>query len=181
MTRAPLHLLASAALVLGGLVTWSAPTPAAADELDDARFLTQCVEKQLPSGTAKAESVCLGLIALPCTDSGPSADDAQAQEKHETACLTRETDAWQVAMDEWWPDLLASTVTLDARDDRQSASADALRQAQRAWESFAQAECAYAAALWGRSTYREVSRADCEMRTLARRAIQLRAQTGLDS
>jgi len=86
-----------------------------------------------------------------------------------------------VAMDEWWPDLLASTVTLDARDDRQSASADALRQAQRAWESFATAECTYAAALWGRSTYREVSRADCEMRTLARRAIQLRAQTGLDT
>ncbi len=181
MTRAPLHLLASAALALGGLVSWSAPTPAAADELDDARFLTQCVETQLTSGTAKAESVCLGLIALPCTDAGPSGDDALALEKHETACLTRETDAWQVAMDEWWPDLLAAAVTLDARDDRQSASVDALRQAQRAWESFAQAECAYASALWGRSTYREVSRADCEMRTLARRAIQLRAQTGLDS
>ncbi|MDF2231135.1 DUF1311 domain-containing protein [Albimonas sp. CAU 1670] len=181
MTRAPLHLLSITVAALAALTTWSAPAPAAADELDDARFLTQCVETNLKSGTARAESICLGLIALPCTDAGPSGDDALAQEKHETACLKREHAAWQVAMDEWWPDLLAAAVTLDARDDRQSASADALRQAQRSWESFAEAECGYAAALWGRSTYRDVSRADCEMRTLARRAIQLRAQTGLDS
>ena len=180
MTRAPLPLLSLFALVLGTLVL-SAPAPAAADELDAARFLRQCVETQLKAGTAKAESACLGLIALPCTDAGPSGEDAAAQEQHETACLTREYDAWQVAMDEWWPDLLAAAVTLDARDDRQSASADALRQAQRSWESFATAECGYAAALWGRSSYRDVSRADCEMRTLARRAIQLRAQIGLDS
>lgn len=182
MTRAKLPLPSLAALALAAVPAWTAPVaPAAADELDDARFLGQCVETHLRQGTARTESVCLGLIALPCTDAGPMDGDEQATEKHETACLVREHKAWRIALDEWWPDLLAAAVTLDARDDRQSASADALRQAQRSWESFAEAECGYAAALWGRSSYRDVSRADCEMRTLARRAIQIRAQIGLET
>ena len=83
-------------------------------------------------------------------------------------------------MSEWWPDLLASAVSLDARDDRQSASSDALRRAQRAWESFAEAECGYAYALWGRSDFRNVAKADCEMRTLARRAWLRRPAVGSD-
>ena len=178
MSRASrLRVLMLAALAFAGLSV--PPGPAQADELDDSRFLRACVEKHLPKGTAAAESVCLGLIALPCADA--SVGDAQGREAEEaeTACLVREHDAWVVAMDDWWPDLLAAAVTLDARDDRTGASADSLRQAQRAWESFAEAECGYAYSLWGRSTYREVARADCELRTLARRAIQLRAQTGL--
>lgn len=173
-----LATLALAAL----LAAWAAP--ARADALDDSRFIGQCVESHLSKGTAAAEAACLGLIALPCASAPQEAAADQtateAREAVESACLAREHAAWKSQMDEWWPALLASAVSLDARDDRQSASSDALRRAQRAWESFAEAECGYAYALWGRSDFRNVARADCEMRTLARRAIQLRAQTGLD-
>ncbi|MEC9433725.1 MAG: lysozyme inhibitor LprI family protein [Pseudomonadota bacterium] len=173
-----LATLALAAL----LAAWAAP--ARADALDDSRFIGQCVESHLSKGTAAAEAACLGLIALPCASAPQEAavdqTATEAREAVESACLAREHAAWKSQMDEWWPALLASAVSLDARDDRQSASSDALRRAQRAWESFAEAECGYAYALWGRSDFRNVARADCEMRTLARRAIQLRAQTGLD-
>ncbi|MAS44506.1 MAG: hypothetical protein CML46_11250 [Rhodobacteraceae bacterium] len=177
-------MLASLALA-AGLAALFAAAPARADAIDDSRFIGQCVESHLSQGTAAAEAACLGLIALPCAEA-PLGDPAegqsptQAREAAESACLARETAAWDSLMSEWWPDLLASAVSLDARDDRQSASSDALRRAQRAWESFAEAECGYAYALWGRSDFRNVAKADCEMRTLARRAIQLRGQTGLD-
>lgn len=175
--------LVTLALLLAALL--AVATPARADSFDDSRFLEDCVESHLSGGTAAAEAACLGLISLPCAEApleSPAADKTatQAREDAETACLTREHEAWASLMDEWWPELLASAVSLDSRDDRQSASSDALRRSQRAWESFAEAECGYAYALWGRSDFRNVAKADCELRTLARRAIQLRGQTGLD-
>jgi len=61
---------------------------------------------------------------------------------------------------------------------RHGGGAAALRRAQTAWEAFADAECTYAHAIWGQSAYREVAGADCRLNTIARRAIQLRAQIG---
>ncbi len=157
-------------------VSLASAAPLRADALEDGGFLETCVETHLPDGTAEAEARCVGLISTACA----KAPDA-AEEDGETACLRREHDAWSALMDDWEPELLAAAVALDTREDRQNASADAFRQAQRAWENFAAAECGYAAALWGRSTYREVALADCEMRAIARRAIQLRAQMGLET
>lgn len=175
MTRALNSARPTAAVLfaaLSGLL--ASADPSRADALEDAGFLQTCVETHLPDGTAEAEASCVGLISTACAKA-PEA----AEEDGETACLRREHDAWSALMDDWQPELLAAAVALDTREDRQNASADAFRQAQRAWENFAAAECGYAAALWGRSTYREVALADCEMRALARRAIQLRAQLGL--
>jgi uncharacterized protein YecT (DUF1311 family) len=155
------------------LLLLPAAAPAAADEIEDARFLESCVEAHLPRGTAATEDACLGIISAACASVAPD-------EAAEEACHVRERSAWRSLMDEWSAELLAAAVALDARDDRQSASSDALRRAQKAWERFAEAECGYAHTLWGESSYRSVAQAECEMRQTARRAIQLRGQLGLE-
>jgi uncharacterized protein YecT (DUF1311 family) len=147
--------------------------PAAADELEDAAFVADCVEANLSRGTAGAELRCLGIISAAC---GANAGDEEARQ----ACFEREQSAWATTMEEWFSEVLAATVSLDARDDRQSASSDALRRAQKAWQRFREAECGYAYTLWGQSTYRSVAQAECDMRQTGRRAIQLRGQMGLE-
>lgn len=152
------------------LLALLAPSGAAlADNGADAAFVSACVGVNLPGGTAAAEQRCVGIIAMSCANGAAPRDTAA-----EAVCLRREAKAWVVVMDDAWASLSARAEANAARAD----GAAALRRAQTAWEAFADAECTYAHAIWGESAYREVAGADCRLNTIARRAIQLRAQIG---
>lgn len=141
--------------------------PAAAQDASDASFLGTCLSVQLPGGTATVEARCVGIIAASCMN-GPDGKGLDGQAR----CLDREAVAWTAVME-------AACADLSDRAARKAeSSAAALAGAQTAWAAFARAECGYAHALWGAEPFAEVASADCRLNTVARRAIQLRAQIG---
>ncbi|MGM0585309.1 MAG: lysozyme inhibitor LprI family protein [Pseudomonadota bacterium] len=156
------------------LLAASAAAPARANEAVDSRFVSACLDANLRSGAAAAERRCVGLISRACMNGAAAGADAGR-----ARCLRRETAAWESVRHAAWSQLEPRVKAHEAAASAGRAH-DALRAAQAAWESFAQAECGYARALWGEGSFREVAGADCRMNLSARRAIQLRAQLGAE-
>jgi uncharacterized protein YecT (DUF1311 family) len=158
----------------------AAALPAAADEpapepASDAGFVGQCLDAHLSGGAAGAERACVGLIAYACMNR-PEGRSTIGQ----SACLLREAAAWEILMRESLATLGERVLAHDAASSAGEA-APALDRAQAAWADYAEAECAYAYALWGEGSFRQVAGADCRLNVMARRAIQLRAQIGFES
>ena len=168
-----LRALAAFALASAGLL---APPPAAAEDGIDSRFVAQCLDVHLPAGAAVAERRCVGLLSLSCMNR-PEGRSTVGQ----SACLLREAAAWERVMETSLAALSERVALHDAASEPAGAAADALVRAQSAWEAYAEAECGYAYALWGDGSFRQVAGADCRLNTVARRAIQLRAQIGFES
>ncbi len=136
--------------ILAALVLHAA-YPAAAD---DAGTLDVCLSQNRDNPTA-----CYGVVADPC----------QQATKQTTldivACMGRETAAWDALLNRWYKELKAP---LD------EPSAEALRDAQRAWIAFRDADCAFAYTRWGDGSMRNVAGAYCQRDRTAGRAIELR-------
>ena len=121
---------------------------------------------------------CRGAVADPCM---------AREEKGETtvgmvACMLAEAQVWAVWLD---TEYRASMDWAEAQDEAERAAfpefanrATALRDAQRAWIAFRDAECGLAYALWGAGSMRLLAGADCRLEMTAARARDLRVLRG---
>ncbi len=137
----------------------AAAAAARADAADDAadaadlRAIEACVADH-----ARRPRDCLGAVSEPCTAaSGQTTLDI-------TRCAGRETAAWDALLNRWYKALRAG---LDP------AAARSLRDAQRAWIKFRDADCAFAYELWAGGSMRTVAGAFCQRDRTATRAIEL--------
>lgn len=146
---------------------------------EDAAFMDHCVGLarigvQAPGLPAKTDSPaapprgadtpqrlqdCIGAASGPCMES-PDGGTTMGM----VDCLARETA--------WWDQLLnANYGTL--RSDMEGEAFTALRDAQRAWIAFRDAECAFRYTFWREGTIRSLFYGSCRLDLTARRAIDL--------
>lgn len=112
-------LLAALALV---------PLPAHAD---DAADVAACLGNALATGTAPA--ACIGPVSSACIDAIATPDYVAAG-----ACVAREAAAWDVVLNDEWKALMGLLT---------QAEKDMIRDAQRAWIAYRDADCRVAAQL----------------------------------
>ena len=95
-------------------------------------------------------------------------------------CITAETTEWDAILNEEYK----ATQALNAESDATGASpildrTEALRDAQRAWIAFRDADCAARFAQWQEGTMRTLVSANCHLTMTASRAIDLRDMRGM--
>jgi uncharacterized protein YecT (DUF1311 family) len=86
-----------------------------------------------------------------------------------TECIGEETDAWDGILNAQY-----SKVRTHFAEIGGDSLTTSLRDAQRAWIAFRDAECALQYDRWGGGSIRSIAYADCKMTMTASRAIELR-------
>ncbi|MFK7838147.1 MAG: lysozyme inhibitor LprI family protein [Sulfitobacter sp.] len=109
---------------------------------------------------------CLGQAAEGCLAGGDNSTLGIVQ------CIQGETALWDGLLNEQYGQVRA---TLNAQNP---ALGTALRDAQRAWIAYRDAECALEHARWGDASLRSIVAANCMMAETAERAIELRDKKG---
>jgi uncharacterized protein YecT (DUF1311 family) len=135
--------------------------PAHAQERDakaDARTIARCLEAEGRDGAA----ACIGRIGAECRDV-PGGDTTAGI----ALCNVAETAAWDRLLNETYRKLVAAA--------KAGGYETSLRAAQRAWVAFRDADCAFAYAMWGAGSMRQIAGSACQMERTATRAIELRA------
>jgi len=115
---------------------------------------------------------CMGTISAACVQ--VSGDTTQGIAK----CIAAETAAWDQVLNRTYTQVMAESRARDATGDIVSAELSrevTLRDAQRAWIAFRDAECTMWGARWGRDTMRPIAQANCLMEQTAGRTIDLLA------
>lgn len=96
-----------------------------------------------------------------------------------TECAMRETAAWDVLLNEEYRAVRAGAKAADAAEAQHfpefARRVISLRDAQRAWIAFRDAECALAYAEWGSGSMRGIAAAHCQLEMTAERTFTLRA------
>ena len=135
-----------------------APGVAAADTADGlVERLDACIE--LVGASGDNATYCMGIYTEPCIDISDNQTTAGTVE-----CISVETDAWDEILNREYAMLLG------ALDEAPRA---ALRDAQRKWVDFRDADCAFPQVLI-EGTLAHPWSADCVMQHTARRAVELR-------
>jgi len=144
------------------LLAFCLPAAAPAQEVDPA-IVTDCLAHALPGEVAPR---CLGAAANACQAAG-----------HETtlgisACIQAETAAWDAHLNDQYRALRAELAA------QEPDLTTALRDAQRAWIAFRDAQCALDYARWQGGSIRTIVAANCMMTMTAQRTIELRDMKG---
>ena len=112
---------------------------------------------------------CIGVVSGPCIETDEGSTTVGMMD-----CMGRETLAWDTILNDQWPKLMLQSRNNDADSGHAEADlpgeADTLREAQRAWIAFRDAECAHAYAQGGTGSIRSVYGASCLLDMTARRA-----------
>lgn len=153
-----------------GLALLLAPGGAAADghgaDPADVAALRACI------GEADDPRTCSGLLAEPCLE----APDGQTT-LGIVACMQAETAAWDVLLNETYRDLMERSRDADAYEAPEEiglpSRVRSLRDAQRAWIVFRDADCLHAYAYWGSGSMRNIMGADCMLERTSERVIDL--------
>jgi len=152
------------ALFIGEAVTFLCwllpdPLPALADPVSDAEAIERCLG---PAGSMEAPdgNACISAIAQPC----------QQQPGGETTvgiatCLIQERDAWDVLLNRYYKQL---------RQTGEEPARTTLRDAQRAWIAWRDADCRFAYEQFIGSSMRQVTGAACQRDRTAERVLHLR-------
>lgn len=145
------------------IAAWALPTLAADDPTAttdaDRANLQSCIEAARDSGVAADQ--CIGAAADPCMEH-PDFQSTMGM----VACAMRETGFWDGQLNFVYGELRAAL-------DRPAA--DELRDIQRLWIKWRDANCAFPVALYDGGTAMKPAIALCQMRETARRAIDLGA------
>ena len=117
---------------------------------------------------------CLGQAAGQCQDLPDGSTTIGIAQ-----CIQAETAEWDAILNEEYKATQAVNAEADAAGystvmDR----TDALRDAQRAWIAFRDADCAARYAMWQDGTIRTIVGANCHLTMTAGRAIELRDMRG---
>jgi uncharacterized protein YecT (DUF1311 family) len=159
-----MRMMITGALLIG----LAAIATAKADEKADTAAVKACLAEK-----SESPSACIGLISDPCQEKpeGQTTDGA-------VACVGREEAAWDAILNERYKaELAASKETEDdlkQMPDVESAPVVAsLKEAQRAWIAYRDAECTRRYNLYQSGTYRFDVHAACQRDLTAERAINI--------
>ena len=114
---------------------------------------------------------CIGASLDPCL-AAPGGETTTGI----SACIVAETEAWDRMLNDEYQQTMAAFRALDATGDvagRGLERSPTLREAQRAWIAFRDAECELQYARWGLGTMRQIAGANCLLAMTAERAIKL--------
>ena len=89
------------------------------------------------------------------------------------ACLNEEMAAWDFLLNAYYQELKQKSVADDAVGQGPLARVPSLRDAQRAWIAFRDADCKLAYALAGEGSIRQIAGADCLLGHTAARSVAL--------
>lgn len=145
---------------------------AAAQELSvDTQIVRQCFEN---TEIGALYPTCLGQASGQCQELPGGSTTIGISE-----CIQAETAEWDAILNEEYKatqqvNEAADTDGLSQVMDR----SDALRDAQRAWIAFRDADCGARYAMWQDGTIRTIVAANCHLTMTAQRAIELRDMRG---
>lgn len=153
--------VAAAALIL------ALPATAAEHELETFQpVLTQCYEA---AATPDAKRACIGKMWDACQTT-PDGGTTIGM----SFCALAERDVWDGYLNAEYRATMDAMRRMDAADGPEFATrADFLRDAQRAWIAFRDAECGLAYAIWGSGSMRQIAGAACLRDLTAERTIEL--------
>lgn len=123
--------------------------------------------------------VCVGAMVEACVAGRPDGETTAGM----VECIGAETAAWDQVLNEEYAATMAEFRALDATGDVVADDVTRegkLREAQRAWIAFRDAECTLQYARWGMGTLRQVVGANCLLEETAERAIELRAMRSVE-
>lgn len=150
------------------LVLLAAPVSAQDAPDGDMRGVRSCHEGAAPFDTAPA---CIGRAARTCQSRAGGGTTIGI-----VGCLSSEAEAWDVLLNAEYG-LLRDKLAADdaaAAGMGQASRTDALRDAQRAWIAFRDADCVLSSSIWQDGTIRGPVAAQCLLTHTARRALELR-------
>lgn len=158
---------ALAILLLALPAAAQSPDGQPADPAADPAAVRVCHEGAAPYDDAPA---CIGEAANACQDMPGGATTYGI-----VGCLASEDTTWDALLNEEYGLLRDDLRAADARGTAQDMTrADALRDAQRAWIAFRDADCSLALSIWHDGTIRGPVAAQCRLSHTARRALELR-------
>jgi uncharacterized protein YecT (DUF1311 family) len=137
-----------------------------------------------PQGGSVTECVAAADAPLECLGAQTQACVGRLRAETTPAiveCIQSETRDWDAMLNREYKATMAAMRAEDATGDLLDPAktrADALRNAQRAWIAFRDAECGLQAIRWGRDALRAVAAANCLMEETAERALELRGMRG---
>lgn len=148
--------------------------PAVADQELAARYgplLLQCYENA-PDGQAQIQ--CIGSLSGACIDQ----EDGGETTFGIASCNNAETLIWDGLLNDEYQKSMAWAKEGDAEDQTDfpefANRANALRDAQRAWIPFRDANCNLDYAAWGAGSMRHIAGTSCLLQMTAERTIDLR-------
>ncbi len=154
------------------LLLASLPPAAVAQDFVPGPYYEILAECYADAASREARTACIGEASRLCMEEEPEGQTTMGMSR----CTGIEADAWDVLLEgemratmEWAQQ--SDEADLPEFRDR----AEALRDAQQAWEEFAVEECRLQYALWGSGSMRSIAGAACRMQMIAERAITLRA------
>ena len=148
------------------------PQLAPAQELSiDPSIVRDCFEN---TKIGEVYPACLGQASNACQEQPGGSTTLGISE-----CIQAETAEWDAILNEEYK----ATQELNAMADGEGLSpltsrADALRDAQRAWIAFRDADCGARYAMWQDGSIRVIVAANCHLTMTAQRAIDLRDMRG---
>jgi len=120
------------------------------------------------------KTACIGALALECMEK----EDGGQTTIGMSMCNRAEAEFWDGLLNKEYQLTMAWAKANDieeAKFDPQFANlANALRDAQRAWITFRDAECGLAYAVWGSGSMRQIAGSSCFADMVAERTIELR-------
>ena len=134
-------------------------------------LLTQCYAA---AGTTEAKAECIGILSQNCMGREEGGETTLGM----TQCLSSETEVWDVFLNDEYRQTMAWAKAMDTDEAEVfpefANRAKSLRDAQRAWLVFRDAECGLDYAIFGSGSMRQIVGASCFMRMTAERTIDLR-------
>lgn len=150
------------------------PAAAAATEHEVAQFgsiLETCFGA---APDIDAQTACIGQMSTTCMDTQEGGHTTLGM----SSCLMAETQVWDKHLNAEYRTRMSELKAMDADEaeyfPEYARRAAALRDAQRAWIVFRDAECGLDYAMWGSGSMRNIAGADCQMTMTAERAIALK-------
>lgn len=150
------------------------PVDAGATEHEVVEFgsiLDSCYAAQTPEGDLTG---CIGGMSTACMDS----QDGGYSTLGMTSCTNAEAEVWDKYLNLEYQETMTALKAMDADEAEYfpefAKRAENLRDAQRAWISFRDAECGLAYAMWGSGSMRNIAWANCALDMTAKRTIELR-------
>lgn len=163
MFRQPITALASLVLVSACASAQKPSTAGQMDILSAQDTLEVCLNRASDADRSD-QLTCIGEYSQACMTHRPDGETTQGMVR----CSIEELEAWDVVLN-------ASYIGLRQRHEGTMA-ADALRDAQRAWITFRDADCLAERAVFEGGTIAQIIHASCQMDHTARRALVLRGR-----
>ena len=133
-------------------------------------LLVQCYDEATSS---EAKSECLGIMSSACINLEEGGESTLGMSQ----CLYSESEVWDGFLNDEYRQTMAWAKKLDAEEAELfpefANRAESLRDAQRAWIAFRDAECGLEYSIWGSGSMRHIMGSDCIMRMTAERTVEL--------